>query len=181
MKLNNKGISLIELILSMVLLSTVLLIMYNLIFKVSALETMGGYAIKNQINRSEIIKTIENDLIENKLYSINVSNENNIKSIIFNFSDNSISKMNIYNEDDKDYIEYIGKDGSKTKWAMNGASINYNGIKVCSSNIDSELKLLTISIMINTNVETNSIIYNNIVDDIVITYVGTIFGQLEEC
>ena len=68
--LNNKGMSLIEMLVCLSLMSVVVLLMYGLISQINNLSSESNYAVKNQNIRLEIIKTIEDDLIANKLADV---------------------------------------------------------------------------------------------------------------
>lgn len=63
MKLNNKGVTIIELLVSVALVSVVLMFLYNLLSNVTFEKTTDFIASTNQANRIDIITTIENDLI----------------------------------------------------------------------------------------------------------------------
>ena len=162
MRLNNRGISIIELIISLILMSIVVFMMYNLVFKINDLHLNAGFAINNQSNRIEIIKTIENDWISNHLVDV----EKNNNQFTFTFIDGKYSYLNLYSENESDYIEYIIPSEEKKKWLISGGKINYSKIDLCQS--DNVLKL---NIVINTNDELNNNTYNNTLDDISLTYV----------
>lgn len=63
MKLNNKGVTIIELLVSVALVSVVLMFLYNLLSNVTFEKITDFIASTNQANRIDIITTIENDLI----------------------------------------------------------------------------------------------------------------------
>ena len=63
MKLNNKGVTIVELLVSLALLSVVLMFLYNLLSNVTFEKNTDFIANSNQANRIDIINTIENDLI----------------------------------------------------------------------------------------------------------------------
>ena len=63
MKLNNKGVTIIELLVSVALVSVVLMFLYNLLANVTFEKITDFIASTNQANRIDIITTIENDLI----------------------------------------------------------------------------------------------------------------------
>ena len=100
--MNNRGISLLELIISLSLISIVLILVYSLLVNVSNEVDNTNYASNNQLNRVEIIKTVENDLTNNSLDNIEVSN--NTLSFIF---DKGVSSLNVLNENNKYYLSYI--------------------------------------------------------------------------
>ena len=162
--LNKRGMTLVELLLSLSLVSIVVLLMYNLILRINQMRDNAGFAINNQTNRLEIIKTIENDLIDHR--PVDVIKENN--KIIFEYANGFISTIEFFNEDNRDYIVYIpyADENYKSKWLMKNASINYEGIIACSSG-----NAFKLTIMILTPEEFNNKIYNNSLDDIEISYV----------
>ncbi len=63
MKINNKGVTIVELLVSLALLSVVLMFLYNLLSNVTFEKNTDFIANSNQANRIDIIITIENDLI----------------------------------------------------------------------------------------------------------------------
>ena len=60
-KMNNKGSTLLELIISIALISVILVFMVRLLVDLNDSETNNKYAKKNQVIRAEILRTIEND------------------------------------------------------------------------------------------------------------------------
>ena len=73
MKLNNKGVTIIELLVSVALLSVVLMFLYNLLSSVTFEKDNDFIANSNQANRIDIINTIESDLIKDSSISIDES------------------------------------------------------------------------------------------------------------
>src|SRR5574344_2183259 len=76
-KLNKKGVTLIELIISMVLISVVMVFMYRLLININNEITNSTFAIDNQQNRLEIIDTVEEDILYKTLTTL--TNTNNTK------------------------------------------------------------------------------------------------------
>ena len=72
-KLNNKGTTLIELIISIVLISVVIEFMFRLIIDLNNEQENNDFAVENQINRAEAIRFISDDLLNKELISINDS------------------------------------------------------------------------------------------------------------
>ncbi len=64
MKLNNKGVTIVELLVSMALLSVILMFLYNLLSNVTFEKNSDFIASANQSNRIDIIMTIEDDLLK---------------------------------------------------------------------------------------------------------------------
>ena len=173
--MNNRGISLLELIISLSLISIVLILVYSLLVNVSNEVDNTNYASNNQLNRVEIIKTVENDLTNNSLDNIELSN--NTLSFIF---DKGVSSLNVLNENNKYYLSYIDINGNKNKWEIKNGYINLDGKKIFS--ICKMDKLGKLSIMVNTNNDLNNGTYNNIIDDIVIYFnIDRLDNIIDEC
>ena len=121
--LNRKGTTIVELIISIALLSIVLAFMLKLLVDLNNARTNTTFAKENQIIRTEIIRTIENDIKTKTITSI----DNNKKStdpkdyisIKFSFSDNSVS----YLKADTTTLTYTRTDGSERKWKMKDCTI----------------------------------------------------------
>ena len=73
MKLNNKGVTIVELLVSLALLSVVLMFLYNLLSNVTFEKNTDFIANANQANRIDIINTIEHDLLNDNDISIDES------------------------------------------------------------------------------------------------------------
>lgn len=155
--LTKKGMSLIEIIISIALISVVVIFMYKLLLDVNNEMTNNTFAISNQQNRLEIIKTIENDLIKANITSLNKNNntitltDNASKTYTISYDDPSLSYNN----------------GIPYKWTINNASIEINKVSICYNN-----NILKINIMVTTLNDYNSNDNNNKLDDIEIVYVG---------
>ena len=84
-KLNNKGNTLIELVISIALMSVVLVSMVRLLVDLNNTNTNSVYAKNNEVVRSEIIRAIETDLNNYKLSNINdLSNEESAGAVKIN-------------------------------------------------------------------------------------------------
>ena len=70
-KLNKKGNTLIELVISIALMSVILISIVRLLVDLNNTNTNNVYAKNNQINRSEILRAIESDLNNKVLVNIN--------------------------------------------------------------------------------------------------------------
>ena len=71
--LNNKGMSLVEVIISIALISVVLVFMIKLLIDVNNTQTNNDYAKDNQTIRTEILRAIHNDLNTKTLRSVDGS------------------------------------------------------------------------------------------------------------
>ncbi len=177
-RLNNKGLTLIELIISVVLISIVMLFMYGVFNDVNNEKNDNSFAKDNQVNRSEIIKVLEDDLLSR---SINISSIND-------FSTDTSLKFDLYYSDGKKAtieatettFSYTNADGLLRKWTMKDSTINYKKANVFynksnTTSADEGIYSLLINIEVYTDNDNNrscSTCTNNVVDDIIISYVG---------
>lgn len=82
MKLNSKGVTIVELLVSLALLSVVLMFLYNLLSNVTFEKNTDFIANANQANRIDIINTIENDLLLDNNIEINESQTNDTRLVL---------------------------------------------------------------------------------------------------
>lgn len=168
MRLNNRGVSLIELIISVGLISVVIVFIYNLIADVNTKMTNPDFAIQNQVNRFEIIKAVQNDALQNPISSI-------IKSsgrIVIYFKDGKTSTLayTYANMFDGDIITYTNRNGLPTKWILDkGCYVTrtYSQISVVGS---SSSIGFTIKIPIYTTSALNDSGDNNPLDDLIFIF-----------
>ena len=69
--MNKKGFTMTELIVSIAIIAVVMIFLVNLLVDIKYDKTNELYDTKNQINRAEIIKTIQNDLDGKVITDIN--------------------------------------------------------------------------------------------------------------
>ena len=190
-KLNNKGNTLIELVISIALMSVILISIVRLLVDLNNTNTNNVYAKNNQINRSEILRAIESDLNNKVLVNINDSNTKPDELIInLMFNDNTSSKVNVT----KNIITYTSSNGNVRKWTMKDCSlypgkakVNFvsdiyrlDNISYFGNNLDSNLLIQKEVIRILYNEIYSNPKYrfeyknSNILDDILISYYGKI-------
>lgn len=170
-KINNKGTTLMEVVISIALISVVLVFMIRLLVDLNNTNSNNDYAKDNQINRAEIIKIIENDLNNKEITGITDNSSNDQLIIEFSFDD----ETSTITATDKDLI-YVNASGETRKWTMNDATIYVDEAKVyywsdTKDNGDAFYSL-EIDIEIHTNNDNNTVNKNNRLDDIIITHVG---------
>lgn len=184
MKLNNKGVSLLELLISIVLVGIVLVFMFQLLVDLRNETENNDFAFNNQVNRTELIYTIQKDLEKYPLMDLRNFNYTSGPSIIFTFYKADASFEEIDSElilkkpvNGKYYIEYKSVDGNTYKWEMKDAKvdhcINYTGY------MDDNKYHFKINIKLYTEHERNSETKNNTVDDIEISYVSKKFPNYD--
>lgn len=169
MKLNNKGTSLIELIVSIAMISVILIFMFRLLTDVNNDEVNPTYAKDNQVIRAEIIKFIESDLSGKSLKAVT----SGTGYINFSFKETTNLGKLVFSSSNKT-VSYTNSSGEIRKWTMKEADID-NTANICSSGTgDDSISIYTLSIIIPiyTENDLNSKDKNNPVDDIILSYIG---------
>lgn len=120
--MNKKGFTMTELIVSIAIIAVVMIFLVNLLVDIRYDKKNELYDTKNQINRAEIIKTIQNDLdgkiikdiTDTKIDSTDTgSDSNNLVVNIITDDDNS----NHIIKADSNHIYYISNNKT-TKWSL---------------------------------------------------------------
>lgn len=186
MKLNNKGMTLMELLISIALIGLILVFLLQLLNDLEHEVDNNNYAFNNQINRAEAIYTIESDLQKYNLVGIeDASNDENIVIKFHYIKNNDIvtailtSSKKEYEDEfldikNKYYLRYTSYNGEKYSWEMKGARIDTCGLFNYYIDNSSNNYYFKINIPIYNSVyhEKNNEDKNNAVDDIEITYAG---------
>lgn len=176
MKFNKKGSSLLELIISIALISVVLTFMIRLLVDLNDAETNNDYAKNNQINRAEIIKEIESDINNKTITKLNDEGSDEKKLVInLTFKDNTIAIINATT----DTLTYTNSAGNPRKWTMKDCKIYIKKASVEKVDDPNNLYSMLLNIEIHTanernteaNQEKNT--FNNRLDDISISYIGS--------
>ncbi len=183
MKLNKKGISLMELLISIILISVVLLFIFQLLVDVENETDSNNYSYNNQINRIEALYAIANDInnINNELVAIinnNPVSSNTILDLDFNYKNHDVNpKLTITKEENGDYdryyLNYLDYNGNQNRYEMKDVIID-----PCISYISKRHTNGKYYFRLNVNVynypdhERNNKNYNNLVDDLEIEALG---------
>ena len=194
MKLNNKGMSLMEILVTIILISLVVVFLFKLLIDLKDERSNNDFAYDNQINRAEAIYTIEKDLYTYSLRKIkkgDTSNNNgNLKlSFLYSVGTSSgpigreavldISKEDATNEDDTKYfVNYTSADGEKYSWEMKGAKIDSCGTFTYYLSNNNYYFKLVLPIYNRPYHPKNNKTSNNPVDDFEISFAGQ-RGNLE--
>lgn len=186
MKLNNKGMTLMELLVSIVLVGIVLTFLFQLLTDVEHETENNNYAYNNQVNRTDAIYTIEKDLQKYTLVGIEDASVKGSKDIVIKFhylkgngTDAAILQSDSYEYKDelgdtktKYYLRYTSYKGEKYSWEMKGAELDpcatFNYYVDTSSN--SYYFKINIPLYNSVYHDRNNKDRNNAVDDIEITY-----------
>jgi len=188
MKLNNKGMTLVELLISIALIGIVLTFLFQMLNDLHLETENNNYAYNNQINWTDTIYTIQKDLKKYTLTGIEDASTGDNIIIKFYFSGKTTpailqSDYDEYTEyselgdefevtKKKYYLRYTSFDQEEYSWEMKGAEINPCANFVYYKDNNSKYYYFKINIPIYNNPlnERNNKDRNNAVDDIEITY-----------
>lgn len=168
-KLNKKGSTLLELIISISLISVVLVFLMRLLVDLNNTQTNNDYAQDNQINRAEIIRAIEKDLNNNTITNISNNSSSDNIGCTFTFSNNKEAIISA----SSNKFTYKSVDDKERTWTMKNATIYTKNANVSySSDSNSQIYTLQIDIEVHTINDNNKAGNNNLLDDILISYIG---------
>lgn len=161
-----------ELVISIVLISVVLIFLMRLLVDLNNTETNNSYAKDNQIIRSEVIRTIENDFNSSLLTGINDQSNSEALKVEFSFSDGTS-----FLEVKENSVTYTTIDKKTRTWTIKDGTIypnkaSVNILKQIEEGSDEGVYVLEINIEVHTSNDLNKLDSNNILDDITISYVG---------
>lgn len=190
MKLNNKGVTIVELLVSLALLSVVLMFLYNLLSNVTFEKNTDFIANANQANRIDIINTIEHDLLNDNDISIDES-QTTVTRLVLKGTKNYIISIT-----ENTLVYYVNNDIQNT-WKIKGGKLgeincentlggtttsdnitecksdSYNTSIVCTDNVTSldSIKITECTIPVYTTNVDNSKENNNTLDDITFSFI----------
>lgn len=190
MKLNNKGVTIVELLVSLALLSVVLMFLYNLLSNVTFEKNTDFIANANQANRIDIINTIEHDLLNDNDISIDES-QTKVTRLVLKGTKNYMIHIT-----ENTLVYYVNNDIQNT-WKIKGGKLgeincentlggtttsdnitecksdSYNTPIVCTDNVTSldSIKITECTIPVYTTNADNSKDNNNTLDDITFSFI----------
>lgn len=166
-KKRNKGITLVELIISVALVSLIMVFLFKLLVDVKYIDENRTYADLNQINKATIIKEIQNDFMDKTLQSLQDVSTSTKASIRFTFTDGTVKILDVL----EDTIAY----GDST-WKIKGRNKSTKYVKSClpffvtmGSSINSDYYSIRLVIPVTVGSTTSDFL-----DDIEISYVGKV-------
>ena len=122
---SNKGVTIVELLLSIILISLVLVFIIQLCLRARNAYLNNNSNVKYELSKSIIIDNVMVDYISKGIDSISSSSNR----ITFNFSDNSTKTLSVINNDDSYIVKYgVGNDVVGREFLKD--EIEYNGINV---------------------------------------------------
>lgn len=160
--LNNKGLTIIELIISVALISVVMLFMYKLLSDVSFEKDNDFFASLNQSQRIEIIDAIESAVMKNtKSYSRS-------GNYSITFTNGTVSSTLSINSLNKKTITFTSGTNNSI-WNMNAGEIL--GIITCNEAASNEYIVVECKIPIYTTNTSDNQDNNNTIDDIAFSFI----------
>ena len=142
--MNKKGFTMTELIVSIAIIAVVMIFLVNLLVDIRYDKKNELYDTKNQINRAEIIKTIQNDL-DGKVITGITDTGSSSNNLVINITTNDSDNSNHIIKADSNHISYIFG-GKTTKW-----SLEKNNDETYIKTSDVELKVIKCNKTDNSN------------------------------
>lgn len=141
--MDKKGFTLMEIIVSVALLSIVMLLLFQLMIDLEYEDSHSSFAKDNQIKRATIIKRVEKDMMDKGLSLVSLNKASDYATLTFKYNNNTDSSVVVY----ENKISYGGE-----TWVLesDGATYDFNNIlittypnddnKLCSFilNVDSD-------------------------------------------
>ncbi len=171
---NSKGITLIELIMSIALISVVVLFLFRLIVDVRYNDNSIDFNRKNQQIRAMIVKTIQQDFLAKKLVRITDRTSNSeVFKIDFGYGDGTIAQLVIGMENNRQYVSYQNNQGIEKWWVEQENQNSKYNIHCISYQTSLYLGLtgefFYMKLVIPMVVQKNS---KNYIDDLELFYIG---------
>ena len=184
MNLNKKGMTLIELLLSIALVGLVLVFLFQLLNDLQYETDNNNFVYNNQVNRIDAIYTIEKDLQNYTLVGVEDASSNDNIIIKFHYIKGGSIKSAILRSDSntytdeygdqkiKYYLRYTSYSDEQFSWEMKGAELDTCGTFKYYVDSSSNSYYFKINIPIYNSIyhDLNNEDRNNAVDDIEITY-----------
>lgn len=120
------GMTIVEIMLAVVLISIVMVFIFNLLIDLRQEESLSSYKSEDQINRSIITKTIQDDFLDREIKTVSSCNTlggSYIACLRFEFFDNTYGIIKV----EKEYFYYEHSetpdgDGSGERWKLHSAN-----------------------------------------------------------
>ena len=129
--MNNKGTTLIEVMISVALIAIIMVFMFTLLVDLKNEESLSTKKSADALNRSAIIHLIQNDIISRGIKTLTFCNDAtdvcdaNHLYYTFNFQDNTSKKLIAYNN----YFVYDNE-----KWTLSSGKYELSNMQYCFKN-----------------------------------------------
>lgn len=184
MKLNKNGMTLIELAITVSLMSVVLLFLYSMLFNFNKKDQTRDFSAENHNHKLEILNEIQKDLMYSTLDNIAITKSSDSVNVRWNYINSYYSNLKITKVEDEYKIEFRSRDDLKTNWTYKSVDINLDDIYICQNPIEGNLWYVKLIIQVYTDNEKNKEGSNNLLDDLVVSYMGnfnTYIRKYPEC
>lgn len=122
--MNNKGITLLEILISLVLISIVMIFLFSLISDLRNEDSLSKTRSVDAVNRSTIINIVQNDFINKELIKVEGCSTGQI-CMKFIFKDESYKYLQVYSNNTENYLTY-GPDEGKERWDLSYGKYDLN-------------------------------------------------------
>lgn len=184
MKLNNKGMTIVEILISIALISIVIGFLFKILVDLNGEQESNDYAFNNQLNRAEFIHLIQNDLKSYLLTGIEDVSSETEDNITLNFyfkagEKNAIAVLatnyKSVGENTRYYISYKDFNGNLSTYEVKGGRLANCGtfkMNKDDSQVNYYFKINIPVYSYNYHIHNNEN-DNNALDDFEITYFGS--------
>lgn len=168
--MKNRGITLVELIISISLISIVVLFLFSLLVDVRYGNNKVDYSRDNQQKRALIIKRVQDDFLDYGLIGLNdTGSTSTILKINFTFGSSKTGILTVTS----DSVTYKDADGQTEKWLLEkekeNMKYNVRCVQYAKTGFNLEGEFFSIWFKIPLVVKTNS---KNVIDDLEFSYIG---------
>ncbi len=162
--MNKKGVTLVEIIVSISLIVVVLIFMFKLLVNIRYEQSYSSYDQANSVNRTEIIRNIQNDFLNLNIVGVYDDSINSdtlkLRFVFGNDTEKTltVTEQNVYYDD--------------TKWSLKANNTVTKLITSCASysyNFDAKYDYFMFKILIKVD---NGSDEDSILDDIELFYLG---------
>ena len=138
--MNKKGVTLVEVVVSVGLIALVMLFLFNLLIDMQYEESHNSMAKENQLERATMIKTIETDFMELKLQNATKNIYENYGEVLLEFQSGSKTIQVVENK-----ISYRSGSNIEEAWKIKdeGARYDYKNIEISKIEKDSTCSTIT--------------------------------------
>ncbi len=165
--MKNRGITLVELIISISLISIVVLFLFRLLVDVKYNDNKTDFARANQQNRAIIIKTVQDDFLDYGLINLTAQGNANELKIMFSYEDNKQGTLTVHAHD----IAYQKANGEIEKWLLDSSIGTYKVqcVRFIKNGFNDQGDFFSVWFRIPLEVKKES---KNVLDDLEFFYIG---------
>ena len=170
--MKKKGMTLVELIISIALISIILVFLFSLLSDVKFIDRNRNFASSNQQKRAIILKRVQTDFIERRLGGLKDRSNSNSIVLDFNFLDGTTATLSFYQDGTGYYVNYKNAN-SEEKWYIDTdnttTKLGFNCVKYSLITEPENSNYFAIKFNIPVIAKSNDV---NTIDDFEFTYIG---------